>query len=152
MAFHKAYSRELYLNTKKGRKEIAAVETAELNAKAPEFIPGSCKPTGKLVHVDSRGVTELIGNMQLLLQQQNALIAAQQEQILRTEKNQRQIMQNHKGQNKRPNFVRKQDKCQAPGKSKRQIQCYACHQEGHMAKNCTNNSQSKLADKQTEPK
>ena len=53
MAFHKAYSRELCLNTKKGRKEIAAVEPAELNAKAPEFIPGSCKPTGKLVHVDS---------------------------------------------------------------------------------------------------
>ena len=90
--------------------------------------------------------------MQLLLQQQNALIATKQEQILRTEKNQQQIMQNHKGQNKRPNFVNKQDKCQAPGKSKRQIQCYACHQEVHMAKNYPNNSQSKLADKQTEPK
>ena len=152
MAFHKAYSRELYLNTKKGRKEIAAVESAELNTKVAEFIPGSCKPENKLVHVDSRGVTELIGNMQLLLQQQNALTAAQQEQILRIEKNQQQIMQNHKGQNKRPNFVNKQDKCQAPGKSKRHIQCYVCHQEGHMAKNCPNNSQSKLADKQTEPK
>ena len=110
VAFHKAYSRELYLNTKKGRKEIASVEPAELNAKAPEFIPGSCKPAGKLVHVDSRGVTELIENMQLLLQQQNALIAAQQEQILRIEKNKQQVIQNNEVQNKRPNFVNKQDK------------------------------------------
>ena len=91
---------------------------------------GSCKPAGKLVHVDSRGVTELIENMQLLLQQQNALIAAQQEQILRIEKNKQQVIQNNEVQNKRPNFVNKQDKGQAPGKSKRQIQCYACHQEG----------------------
>ena len=61
------------------------------------YIPGSSKPAGKLLHVDSRGVTEPIGSMQLLLKQQNSLITAQQEQILRTEKNQQQIMQNHKG-------------------------------------------------------
>ena len=54
VAFHKAYSRGLYLNTKKGRKEIAAIEPVELNAKSPKFIPGSCKPADKLVHVDSR--------------------------------------------------------------------------------------------------
>ena len=79
--------------------------------------------------------------MQLLLQQQHALIAAQQEQILRIEKN----------KNKRSNFVNKQDKGQAPGRSIRQIQCYACHQEGHVAKNYPSNSR-KSADKQTEPK
>ena len=85
--------------------------------------------------------------------QQNALIAARQEQILRIEKNQQQIMQNNKCQNKRPNFVNKRDEGdQAPGKSKRQIQCYACHQEGHIAKNCPTNNQSKPADRQTEPK
>ena len=37
MAFHKGYSRELYLNTKKDRMEIAAIESAELNAKSPEL-------------------------------------------------------------------------------------------------------------------
>ena len=37
MAFHKGYSRELYLSTKKDRKEIAAIESTELNAKSPEL-------------------------------------------------------------------------------------------------------------------
>ena len=86
MAFQKAYSRELYLNTIKGRKEIAAVGPVELNAKSSEFIPECCKPAGKLEHFDSCGVTESIGNMKLLLQHQNALIAAQQEEILKTNK------------------------------------------------------------------
>ena len=104
MDFQKAYSRELYLNTKKGRKEIAAVESVELNAKPSEFIPESCKSAAKLVHVDSSGATELKGNMQLLLQQQNALIASQQEQIQKIERNKKMIIQNHKGQNKKPNF------------------------------------------------
>ena len=61
------------------------------------YIPGSCKPAGKLLHVDSRGVTEPIENMQLLLQQQNSLIAAQQEQILRIEKKSTTDNANHKG-------------------------------------------------------
>ena len=52
VAFHKAYSKELYLDTKKGRKEIASVEAAELNAMSPKFIPESCKPAGKPVHVE----------------------------------------------------------------------------------------------------
>ena len=137
------------MNTK-GRKNVAVVE---LNPSSPEFVTEGNKvmevnrndQAGKTNEVNMYQVSQLFVNMQVLMNQQAAMMASQQQQINQIQKNQELIFQTQmRGKTKESNFASGQKGSgQTARKGEKQTECWNCKQLGHISRECPQKSQHK---------